>query len=63
MVVAAKQATARDAAEWLMENAVTYTSKSGGQGPIYTLGDAINKNSFFYDSSTHQGSPDRLTKV
>ena len=63
MVVATKQATARDAAEWLMENAVAYESKSGGQGPIYTLGDAIQKKSFFYDSSTHPGSPGRLTKV
>lgn len=63
MVVAKTQETARYAAEWLQENAITYTSKPGSQPPIINLSDAISKGNFFNDNSVDKNAPSRLLKV
>lgn len=63
MVVAQTQEAARNAAEWLQDNAVTYQSKSGGQLPTVTLQEAILKESYFFDRSDDKDAPDRLLKV
>ena len=63
MVVAQTQEEARDAAQWLQDNAVTYQSKSGGQLPTVTLQQAIHNESYFYDGSDHKYAPNRLLQV
>lgn len=64
MVVGETQEAAREAAEWLAENAITYSSKTpGGQPPTVTLEDAMERGSFFHDQSTHSNAPSRIMKV
>ncbi len=60
MVVARTQEAARDAAEWLQDNSVTYESKSP---PTVTLKQAIDNDSYFYDKSNNDKAPSRLLQV
>ena len=59
MVVAKTQEIAREAAQWLQDNAITYTKLPG----IVSFEEAIEKKNFLYDNTTHAGAPSRLRKV
>ncbi len=61
MVVANDDNVARDAANWLQDNAIKWYSID--EHPILDLDDAIEKKHFFPDSSTKKGYPTRLLKV
>lgn len=63
MVVAKTQEAAREAAEWLKDNAVTYQPKL--EGGIIKLEEAMKQKSYLYDNTMqgHRDAPARLAKV
>ena len=60
MVVSKSESSAREAAQWLQQNAVKFKKLS----PTYlTLEEALERSNFFYDKTNHPSAPSRLKKV
>ena len=59
MVVAKTEESAREAAQWLQDCAITYTKLES----VVTLDEAIDQKRFFSDRSTDPSARSRILKV